>query len=82
MIKIVCIDNELKRSSGLAKPIKLTHLTIGKVYESPTGGLPGMWSIIGRVAITCDDGIVRDYSTTRFIALEEWRERKLGELGI
>ncbi len=76
MIKIVCIDNELKRPSGLAKPIKLTHLTIGKVYESPTGGLPGRWSI------TCDDGIVRDYSTIRFIALEEWRESKLGELGI
>jgi hypothetical protein len=81
-MKVVCIDNELKRSSELVKPIKLTNLTIGKVYESPIVGLPGMWSIIGRVAITCDDGIVRDYSTTRFIALEEWREIQLNKIGL
>ena len=74
-MKIICIDNNLKRSNGSSFKMLKLNLTIGKVYES-TGGSPAMWSI------TCDDGVIREYSAGRFVTLEEWREKQLKELGI
>ena len=69
-MKIVCVDDKLK---GYTKPTKIS-LTIGKVYETK-GGPPAMYEV------TCDDGVVRDYSISRFVTLEEWREEKLNILG-
>lgn len=71
-MKIVCIDNNLKRSGDLIDPIKL-GLTIGKVYE--TSGGPA-----AQYTITCDDGVIRDYSVGRFVTLEEWREKQLNKI--
>jgi hypothetical protein len=50
------------------------YLTVGKIYESNGG--PEMYRI------TCDDDVRRFFSTSRFITLEEFRNRKLKSIGI
>ena len=74
-MKVVCIDNSTKPD---------LPLTIGKIYdvlllsidENPSSPVSIHYSIC------CDDGINRNFHKSRFITLEEWRERKLNELGI
>jgi hypothetical protein len=70
-MKIVCIDN-IKR-----KIIRdgVIPLTIGKIYETD-GGPPSQYRI------RCDDGGIGDFGTWRFITIEEFREKRLSELGI
>ena len=65
---LVCINNT-KRSH------REIPLTVGKIYETD-GGPPAEYSVI------CDDGVLRYFSTSRFITLDEWREMKLNDLGI
>lgn len=64
-MKIVCIDNK-KRNTTLP-------LTIGKVYET-NGGPAAQYTVM------CDNGVLYDLSTWRFISLEGWREKQLNEL--
>ena len=65
---LVCINN----TKGAYREIPLT---VGKIYET-NGGPSAMYSVI------CDDGVLRAFSTSRFITVDECREKKLKELGI
>jgi hypothetical protein len=90
-MKVVCIDNKRKVGSvimevDLESPKSDLPLTIGKVYETsggPTMRNPPVW--IGanaptQYSIICDDGIIRDFSTTRFISVDAWRQKQLDKL--
>jgi hypothetical protein len=85
-MKVVCIDNSTKPD---------LPLTIGKIYDAsedqsfvftlsglcvPTRTLEKSNKI--HYSICCDDGITRNFHKSRFITLEEWRERKLNDLGV
>ena len=70
-MKVVCIDNSRKIGS-ISKPD--LPLTIGKIYDASP--------VCIYYSLCCDDGIGRSFHKSRFITLEEWRESKLGELGI
>lgn len=68
--KIVCINNKpIKRVNE-----KIQNLTIGKIYE--TYDRPDYSSIV----VINDIGNEVLYSSSRFITLEEWRERKLNKI--
>ena len=76
--KVVCINtNELTK-----EPL---YLTYGKVYET----VPGTATIFDFLPIDDfnywiinDRGCKEYYSKDKFLTLEEWRKRKLNELGI
>lgn len=68
--KIVCINN--KPMKGVNE--KTQNLTIGKVYE--TYDRPDYSSVV----VINDIGNEVNYSSHRFITIEEWRERKLNEI--
>lgn len=53
---------------------KTQNLTIGKVYE--TYDRPDYSSVV----VINDIGNEVNYSSHRFITIEEWRERKLNEI--
>lgn len=72
-MKVVCVDNG--RWIGRQRYSDLVPLTIGKVYET-RGGPPAQWEII------CDDEIVRNFSTARFVTPEEWRGLQLKKLDV
>jgi hypothetical protein len=75
-MKVVCIDNSIKISS-ISNPDPsdfVLPLTIGKIYDASLVAI--------YYSLCCDDGISRSFDQSRFITLEEWRESKLGELGI
>ena len=50
-------------------------LTIGEIYET-NGGHAAQYRV------RCDDGGIADFGTWRFITIEEFREKRLSELGI
>ena len=65
-MKVICIDNRDVSSS----------LTVGKVYETD-----GLQSTLYR--IRCDDDVsIGEFGNWRFITIEEFREKRLSELGI
>jgi hypothetical protein len=66
--KIVCINNKPISGSGSGK---LQSLTEGKVYQ--TYDRPDY----NDVCVINDKGVEVNYSSSRFITLEEWREDKL-----
>ena len=77
-MKVVCIKKY--RSQGLQY-----ELTYGKVYET----VPGTATIFDFLPIDDfnywiinDRGCKEYYSKDKFLTLEEWRKRKLNELGI
>lgn len=70
--KIVCINNKpIKRVNGKAQ-----NLTIGKVYETYD---QLDLNLIG-VCVINDIGNEVNYTSSRFITLEEWRECKLNKI--
>ena len=71
--KIVCINNKPIPGSGSGKNQSLTE---GKVYE--TYDRPDY----NDVCVINDKGNEVNYSSTRFIKLEDWRNKKLNQLGI
>ena len=87
-MKVVCIDNYLvigvsnvyniqPDMASSSDEIDKIQLTVGKIYDtSASKNRPAGYSIC------CDDGISRKFHKSRFITLEEWRERKLNELGV
>lgn len=70
--KIVCINNKPIPGSSERKQ----SLTEGKVYE--TYDNPEYRD----VCVINDKGNEVNYSSTRFIKLEDWRNKKLNQLGI
>lgn len=69
-MKLMCISN-----GGTNENTRL-NITIGKVYD---GVIEEKY---GRYLVTREDGSVRSYSNKCVIPLDEWRERKLNEIGI
>ena len=68
--KIVCISNKpIPGSSEITQ-----SLTEGKIYETTDNPSNN------DVCVINDKGIEVNYSSSRFIKLEEWRERKLNEI--
>jgi|688.fasta_scaffold2100005_2 hypothetical protein len=65
-MKVVCINNSKLRGKEIP-------FTIGKVYETK-GGPSAQYSIMS------DDGMIYELSTSRFIDLEEWREKQLDKI--
>lgn len=65
-MKVVCINNSKLRGKEIP-------YTIGKVYET-NGGPAAQYSVIS------DDGEFYNLSTSRFISLEEWREKQLDKI--
>lgn len=71
-MKVVCIKHF--KSQGLQY-----ELTYGKVYdvlEVPK------WASSGTIHLMNDRGFKSLYNINSFITLEEWRDKKLKELGI
>jgi hypothetical protein len=64
-MKVVCINNIFR---GEEIPF-----TIGKVYETK-GGPAAQYSVMS------DDGEFYNLSTSRFISLEEWREKQIDKI--
>lgn len=64
-MKVVCINNIFR---GEEIPF-----TIGKVYET-NGGRAAQYSVIS------DDGMIYELSISRFIDLEEWREKQIDKI--
>ncbi len=65
-MKVVCINNSKLRGKEIP-------YTIGKVYE--TNGGPA-----AQYLVMSDDGDFYNLSTSRFISLEEWREKQLDKI--
>jgi hypothetical protein len=70
-MKLICISN-----GGTYNENTRLNITIGKVYD---GVIEEKY---GRYLVTREDGSVRSYSNKCVIPLDEWRERKLKEIGI
>lgn len=64
-MKVVCINNIFRG--------EVIPFTIGKVYETK-GGPAAQYSIMS------DDGMIYELSTSRFIDLEEWREKQIDKI--
>jgi hypothetical protein len=64
-MKVVCINNIFRG--------EVIPFTIGKVYET-NGGPAAQYSVMS------DDGEFYNLSTSRFISLEEWREKQLDKI--
>lgn len=71
-MKIVCIDNT---KDG----VKVSNLTLGKVYDSLTDIID---TSKYRIVIVNDKGVKEWYNNELFISLEEWREKQLNDLRI
>ena len=69
--KIVCVNNEPIPGSGSGK---IQSLTEGKVYQ--TYDRPDY----NDVCVINDKGVEVNYSSSRFITLEQWRETKLNKI--
>ena len=69
--QIVCINNKSIPGSGSGK---IQSLTEGKVYQ--TYDRPDY----NDVCVINDNGTEVNYSSSRFITIEEWRENKLNLL--
>ena len=70
-MKVVLIDNQPFTSSKFGG--KEIPFTIGKVYET-NGGPAAQYSVMS------DVGELYNLSTSRFISLEEWREKQLDKI--
>ena len=68
-MKVVCID-----------AYTFTGLTYHKVYDQVN--LSDLDINDRFITIIDNNGLKRSYLKDSFISLEEWREKKLGELGI
>lgn len=96
-MKVVCIDNfnYIPEDKYYFEPVPFVKLTVGKIYDTsedqslvftlsglcvPTRTLEKSNKI--HYSICCDDGITRNFHKSRFITLEEWRDKKLDGLGI
>lgn len=66
--QIVCVNNKPIPGSGSGK---IQSLTEGKVYQ--TYDRPDY----NDVCVINDKGVEVNYSSSRFITIEEWRESKL-----
>lgn len=69
--KIVCVNNKPIPGSGSGK---LQSLTEGKVYQ--TYDRPDY----NDVCVINDNGVEVNYSSSRFITIEEFRENKLNKI--
>lgn len=69
MMKLVCINNISSQSPNMHKKL----LTIGKIYESK-GGEPAQFRV------TCDDGTIGNFSMSRFVSIEEYRDKQLNRI--
>ena len=83
-MKVVCINNIFR---GEEIPF-----TIGKVYET-NGGRAAQYSVISerfyldlkkpnedQYTVISDDGMIYELSISRFIDLEEWREKQIDKI--
>ena len=70
-MKAVCINNTILYQDRLAP-----YITIGKIYNIQNSAFINCYRIID------DRGLHGDYVKSRFKALDEWRNKKLEELGI
>lgn len=66
--KIVCINNKPIQGSGSGKTQNLTEGKVYQTYDRPD---------YNDVCVINDKGVEVNYSSSRFITLEEWREDKL-----
>ena len=71
-MKVVCVDNSLRKSNSC-------NLTIGKVYEAKND--PLHWERIG-LKIENDKGEYHHYYHKRFETIENFREIRLLQLEI
>jgi hypothetical protein len=70
-MKVVCINNIFR---GEEIPF-----TIGKVYETK-GEVNQINGPAAQYSVMSDDGEFYNLSTSRFISLEEWREKQLDKI--
>ena len=66
--KIVCINNKPILGSGSGKNQNLTEGKVYQTYDRPD---------YNDVCVINDRGVEVNYSSTRFITIEGWRENKL-----
>lgn len=67
-MKLICVNNKLG-------PVfeKIGVLTLNKMYET-SGGPPAQYHIL------CDDNVFRDFSQSRFLTLEEYRDNQINTI--
>lgn len=70
-MKVVCINNIFRG--------EVIPFTIGKVYETK-GVLSDLKLPAAQYSIMSDDGMIYELSTSRFIDLEEWREKQIDKI--
>lgn len=66
--QIVCVNNKPIPGSGSGKIQSLTEGKVYKTYDRPD---------YNDVCVINDKGVEVNYSSSRFITIEEWRESKL-----
>jgi hypothetical protein len=74
-IKLVCVNNKPIKGSNNQRTQSLTE---GKIYE--TYDDPYYESCWCHVLVINDKGIEVNYSSIRFMKLEEWREKQLEKI--
>lgn len=70
-MKVVCINNIFRG--------EVIPFTIGKVYETK-GVLSDLKLPAAQYSIMSDNGMIYELSTSRFIDLEEWREKQIDKI--
>lgn len=73
--RVICIENDI------TLPIK-DQLIVGKEYLVRHKMYDDTCTLISHFYIKCESGFHRYYKIGMFVTLEEYREKKLNELGI
>lgn len=71
-MKVVCINNIFRG--------EVIPFTIGKVYETKGVSFSSLPLPDSQYSIMSDNGMIYELSTSRFIDLEEWREKQIDKI--